>query len=149
MTHISKKIPQFFPRKVIPNPNGNILHGLRKDDDQFLEFGEVYVSKLNKGAVKGWKKHLKATLNLIVTQGTVRFVVLSESNTDNNNIQICLDLSVGEANHGLLVIPPGFWLAFGASNNGEATIVNISTETHDPLESVSNSFIAFEEYWSL
>lgn len=145
----SKQVPKFFPRKVIPNPNGNVLHGLRNDDNQFVRFGEIYVSKLNKGVVKGWKKHLNATLNLIVTHGTVRFVALAESGMNNDRIEKCLDVCIGEENHGLLVIPPGFWLAFGASQGEGASIVNISTEIHDPKEAQNTDFRYFGEYWRI
>ena len=147
MRHKNRE-PQFLPRKVIKIPNGNVLHGLRKDDDEFRQFGEVYVSKLNRGAVKGWKNHRKATLNLIVTHGIVRFVGLVESQVSDSGVEKCLDLIVGEDNHGLLVVPPGVWLAFGSSGNTEASIVNVSTEIHDPIEAETADFQRFGKYWT-
>lgn len=136
--------PKFFPRRVIQQLNGNVLHGLKKSDDEFLEFGEVYISKVNKGSNKGWKKHSSAHLNLVVTSGDVRFVALSESGDQTFKV---LDVCVSEENHGLLVVPPGFWLAFGTDAGFEATIINISTEEHDPNESVSVPFELFQDHW--
>jgi len=140
--------PEFFARKVIGQPNGNVLHGLRKSDNEFLEFGEVYISKLNRGCIKGWKKHTSAYLNLIVTSGAVRFVALSVSPHKSGDVIKVLDICVDENNHGLLVVPPGFWLAFGVGCDNEATIINVSTEEHDPQESISMPFEFFKDYWS-
>jgi len=138
-------IPQLVPRKVIENEKGNILHGLRSDDPEFSSFGEAYLSKINGDAVKGWKKHLSATLNLFVVNGEVRFVALSES--ESGGVIKCFDMILHEANHGLLIVPPGVWLAFGSENHESASIVNISTETHDPLESLNVTFSTYGHFW--
>ena len=137
--------PHFVPRKVIENEKGNILHGLRSDDSEFSSFGEAYLSKVNRNSIKGWKKHLSATLNLFVVNGVVRFVALSES--ESGGVKKCFDMILHEDNHGLLVVPPGVWLAFGSENHETASIVNISTETHDPLESVNVHFPTYAHLW--
>ena len=137
--------PEFFQRRVIKQSNGNVLHALKNTDDEFLRFGEVYISKINKRSIKGWKKHNSAHLNLVVTSGDVRFVALAESAHDAFKV---LDIRMSEANHGLLVVPPGFWLAFGAYDESDATIINISTEVHDPNESVSVPFEVYKDHWT-
>ena len=142
---ISKNKPSFVKRAVIENSKGNILHGLRVNDAEFLKFGEVYLSKISRKSIKGWKKHLSATLNLLVADGAVRFVALSENGSGELNK--CFDTIVCEDNHGLLIVPPGVWLAFGAQENKSASIVNISTETHDPDESVNVAFQTYAKFW--
>ena len=137
--------PIFAPRKVVTNENGNILHGLRFDDPEFIKFGEVYLSRINRNSIKGWKKHLSATLNLLVTDGAVRFVALSENKS--GNVKKCFEATICEANHGLLIIPPGVWLAFGSQGNKPASIINVSTEAHDPKESISVDFETYASFW--
>ena len=61
------------PLKKIDNPKGNILHGLKNSDASYDGFGEAYFSTVNSGAVKGWKKHHKMKMNLLVPVGSVVF----------------------------------------------------------------------------
>ena len=47
------------PLNQIYNSKGSIFHVIKKSDDQFNGFGEAYFSFINKGEIKGWKKHKK------------------------------------------------------------------------------------------
>ena len=53
----------------ISNIKGDIQHIAKASDPGYVGFGEAYMSSINKGAIKGWKKHNKMTLNLIVIIG--------------------------------------------------------------------------------
>ena len=64
------------PLKKIYNPRGDIFHAMKASSDGYIGFGEAYFSTINHGEVKGWKCHLRATLNLIVIVGEIRFVIL-------------------------------------------------------------------------
>ena len=55
-----------YPLKEIDLEGGNILHGLKKSDNGYINFGEVYFSMLNFNAIKAWKFHQSMTLNLVV-----------------------------------------------------------------------------------
>tara|TARA_B110000483_G_scaffold240678_1_gene321820 strand:- start:2143 stop:2406 length:264 start_codon:yes stop_codon:yes gene_type:complete len=50
----------------IYHPKGDIFHALKKRDSSYKEFGEAYFSLTNYDQIKGWKKHTKITMNLIV-----------------------------------------------------------------------------------
>ena len=63
------------PLKQIPHQKGDIFHAMKKSDIGFDGFGEAYFSTINKGEIKGWKKHTKMTLNLIVPVGEIEFVL--------------------------------------------------------------------------
>ena len=62
------------PLKIIENEKGNILRGLRSDEDLYNGFGEAYFSKIKYNTIKGWKLHKEMTMNLIVPIGKVKFV---------------------------------------------------------------------------
>ena len=47
--------------KEINVPKGNVLKFLDKKDKSFKEFGECYLSCIKFNAIKGWKRHKKAT----------------------------------------------------------------------------------------
>ena len=63
------------PLKIIHVENGNIFHALRVSDMGFQGFGEAYFSQIHGGVIKPWKRHLRMTLNLVVIEGVIRFVV--------------------------------------------------------------------------
>ena len=63
------------PLKKIYHPKGDIYHAMKKSDEGYNGFGEVYFSTIHKNDIKGWKKHLKMTLNIVVPIGEIKFVV--------------------------------------------------------------------------
>ena len=64
------------PLKHIVVPKGDIYHAMKSTDEGYVGFGEVYFSQIEHGQAKGWKRHNRMTLNLIVPVGTVKFVMI-------------------------------------------------------------------------
>ena len=64
--------------KKIKNPKGDILHALKHTDSDYYGFGEAYFSTIIKNQIKGWNRHKKMIINLIVPYGKVRFVVYDD-----------------------------------------------------------------------
>ena len=63
---------------VIDTPGGSVMHAMKESSIGYSGFGEAYFSQVYKGAVKAWKRHKKMTLNLIVPEGEVRFVLFDD-----------------------------------------------------------------------
>jgi|TARA_B100002019_G_scaffold215580_1_gene188159 dTDP-4-dehydrorhamnose 3,5-epimerase len=120
--------------KKISNPLGDVWHALKSTDNEFIDFGEAYFSYINKGKIKGWKKHKKATLNLIVPIGEIKFFICNEKNIDVNSKLLSFTLS--EENYFRLTISPGAWFAFKGLKE-KNMLLNISDYPHDPLETVT------------
>lgn len=120
---------------------GNVLHCLKRSDDEFYEFGEAYFSLLNPGAVKGWKKHSRMTMNLVVPSGSIRFCLCDdrEGSGTCGTYQL-IDLS--RTNYVRLTVPPNIWMAFGNPGKFEGVLLNIADIEHDPAEA---SNIPFDE----
>jgi dTDP-4-dehydrorhamnose 3,5-epimerase len=117
------------PLKIIDGALGGVLHGLKAEEKSFTQFGEAYFSTVKKGLVKGWKKHTKMTLNLIVPVGEIKFVLFNEVEKQVTAVNL------SRSNYQRLTVPPGWWLAF----QGVATenlLLNIADIQHDPNESV-------------
>ncbi|EJL6645127.1 dTDP-4-dehydrorhamnose 3,5-epimerase, partial [Vibrio cholerae] len=57
------------PLKQILLDKGAVFHGIKSTDDTFYGFGEAYFSQANHSSIKGWKKHTKMNMNLIVPVG--------------------------------------------------------------------------------
>lgn len=119
--------------KIIQHPQGDIYHALKNRDLGFVEFGEAYFSTINKNEIKGWKKHLEMTMNLIVPMGEVSFVLFDDrkqSQSKNEFYTITLSLS----NYQRLTIPPGIWHAFKGKNHNSSLILDIADMEHKPSE---------------
>ena len=129
---------------IIKNENGDVLHGLKKTDDEFNGFGEVYFSTVYKGSIKPWKRHLSATLNLIVIVGKVRFVLIEE---EDSNFKISEFTISNPDNYCRLTIPSETWFAFqGIEENN--IIMSVSSLIHDPNEVERKDLSSFDYDWS-
>jgi dTDP-4-dehydrorhamnose 3,5-epimerase len=122
------------PLRIIPNPLGAVYHGLRRGDVGFLEFGELYFTSVEPGAIKGWKRHRVMHSNLVVPIGEVRVVVFDER-TDSSTRGQWLDVSLGPRNYARLTVPAGLWFAFQGAGTGTNLMANLASIVHDPAES--------------
>ena len=128
------------PLKQIYNPKGDIFHAMKKSDDGFDGFGEAYFSTVHKDNIKGWKKHTKMTLNLIVPVGTIEFVVYDE------NAKEFFSVVLSQDNYQRLTVKAGLWMAFrGLEEN--SMLLNIASIEHDPQEAINIEEIKYE--WSM
>ena len=57
------------PLNKICHPKGDVFHGMKKSDVGFVGFGEAYFSTVNYTEIKGWNRHKRMTLNLVVPVG--------------------------------------------------------------------------------
>jgi dTDP-4-dehydrorhamnose 3,5-epimerase len=121
------------PQKRILNPGGDILHALKRTGSGYVGFGEAYFSTIHAGAVKGWKRHRRVTLNLVVPVGVIRFVI-HDDRSDSPTVGLFGDICLGGENHARLTVPPGLWLAFQGRGDGLNLLLNIIDDEHDPGE---------------
>ena len=123
------------PLKIISHPLGDIYHALKCSDEGFNGFGESYFSTVHKGDIKGWKKHLEMTLNLIVPVGKVKFVIYDERKTGKSK-EVFEEVELSLDNYMRLTIPPGLWVAFQGMNEGLNLLQNIANIEHRPEEAL-------------
>ena len=121
------------PLNKIHHPNGDILHGMKKSDVGFSGFGEAYFSTIKTGAIKGWNKHKRMTLNLVVPFGEVTFVIYDKRESSRSKGEF-FKVSLSCLNYKRLTVPPGLWLAFKGNGVNTNLILNIASMTHDPDE---------------
>lgn len=108
---------------------------LRRDDDHFQQFGEIYFSVVYPGAIKGWHLHKQMTLNYAVVSGMIK-LVLHDARPDSPTKGAVQELFVGDANYVLVRIPPGVWNGFKGIGVGPAIVANCASLPHDPGEIV-------------
>jgi dTDP-4-dehydrorhamnose 3,5-epimerase len=128
------------PLKQIRSSKGSVLHAMKKGDEGYAGFGEAYFSTINKGDIKGWKKHIKMTLNLIVPVGKIEFVVYNEKHSEFFNVILSQD------NYQRLTVRPGFWVAFkGLSENN--ILLNLASVKHDSSETINTKLDDINYSW--
>jgi dTDP-4-dehydrorhamnose 3,5-epimerase len=133
------------PLKKILNPKGDIFHAMNVSSDGYVGFGEAYFSTIHQGQIKGWKRHLRATLNLVVIVGRIKFVVFDgDPHAKDKSRNVFFEIVLGRENYVRLTVQSGLWVAFQGVNEGTNILLNISSEEHDPLETentnLSNNF---------
>ena len=126
------------PLNKITHPKGDIFRAMKVSDDGFYGFGEAYFSSINKGDIKGWKRHAKMTLNLVVVTGEVEFAVCNGD--DFFSVKLSKD------NYQRLTVQPSLWVAFKGLSD-ENMLLNLASIEHDPSESESVDLNAFDYGW--
>ncbi|MCC2524562.1 dTDP-4-dehydrorhamnose 3,5-epimerase [Vibrio coralliilyticus] len=114
--------------KKIANAKGDIYRALKSSEDSYHGFGEGYFTNIHAGEIKGWKKHNRMVLNLIVPVGLVRFHVYYEKTEEARSYDI------GVEYYARLTIQPGIWVAFEGLSNETSLILNLASIEHDPEE---------------
>ena len=115
------------PLKRIPLSGGDVLHGIKRNDPGYVDFGEAYFSIIEVGAVKAWKRHLRITLNFVVPLGAVHFVFLDEKGAIRQEV-------VGADRYVRLTVPPGIWFGFKGLFGPYSMLMNLADRPHDPVE---------------
>ena len=121
---------QVVPLRRIPDERGTIFHMLRRTDEHFVEFGEIYFTTIYRGVVKGWHRHRLMTLNYACIAGRIK-LVLYDDRPDSSTRGALMERFLGPDDYSLVVIPPGIWTGFKGMSD-EAIVANCATHPYDP-----------------
>ena len=130
------------PLKKIQLDGGDVLHGMKKNDEGYAGFGEAYFSSINPGAIKAWKRHIKMTLNLVVPIGKVKFVFY-DVNSDSFKEEV-----IGINNYIRITVPPGIWFGFQGMGLDTSFVMNIANIVHNASEVERLSLSDIDYKWS-
>ena len=121
-----------YPLKHIVVPKGDIYHAMKSTDKGYMGFGEAYFSQIEHGKAKGWKRHNRMTLNLIVLVGAIKFVIFDDRENSITYGQFQEIILSPENNYQRLTVEPGLWMAFYGEGEGVSMLMDIIPEPHDP-----------------
>lgn len=132
---------ELTPLDIIDNDKGEVLHVIKRSNKSFYGFGEAYFSKVNLGDIKGWKKHKRMTLNLVVPVGEIKFVIYNEISNE------FFSVNLSNKNYKRLTVRPGLWVAFkGLEENN--ILLNVADMEHDKSEAVNLALNEIPYEWS-
>ncbi|MDM8160287.1 dTDP-4-dehydrorhamnose 3,5-epimerase family protein [Labilibaculum sp. K2S] len=128
-------------------PKGNVFHALKATDEGYVGFGEAYFSEIESGAIKGWKRHNRFVLNLIVPVGKIRFVIYDNRKDSDTFGQFEEYILSPDGAYKRLTVAAGLWVAFQGIDEKTSLLLDIIPEPHVqneadslPLDSIHYKF---------
>lgn len=133
----------FQPLRIIPTPQGPVLHMLRADYPLMPSFpagfGEIYFSEIYPRKIKAWKRHASQEQLFAVPAGIIK-LVLFDSRADSSTRGSIVEMLLGRPDHyGLLRIPAGIWYGFQCRSDYPALVCNCANIPHDPEDNERKS----------
>ena len=119
--------------KVIPDERGMLMEMLRDDDEFFQKVGQVYLSMVYPGVVKGWHYHKKQTDHFVFVKGMAKVVLYDDREGSGTRGEVN-EYFMGEQNPILLVIPPLVLHGMKGIGTEPAYLINIPTEHYTYAE---------------
>ncbi len=117
--------------KPIPDERGMVMEILRSDDELFEKFGQVYLSVVYPGVVKGWHYHKIQTDNFAIVKGMAK-VVLYDDRDGSPSRGALAEFFIGDQNPVLLKIPPLVLHGVKGAGTEPAYMINCPTEPYHP-----------------
>ena len=134
------------PLRRIETAGGDVFHAMKNNDAGYDGFGEAYFTTVNFDQIKGWKKHTKMTMNLIVPCGEIEFVIYDDREESKTKGDFC-SVKLSTKNYQRLTVSPNLWVAFKGCSMGLNLILNIASIEHDPNESINVDLMEFPYEW--
>lgn len=122
------------PLKQICVPNGDLWHAFKSTDEGFVGFGEAYFTQIEPHKVKGWKRHNRYTLNLVVVSGAIKFVIYDDREDSVTKGEFQEVILTPNGNYQRLTVAPGLWMAFADADEETSMLMDLIPEIHDPSE---------------
>jgi dTDP-4-dehydrorhamnose 3,5-epimerase len=116
--------------RLIPDERGYLMEMLRSDWEEYDKFGQVYITAVYPGVVKGWHYHKIQTDHFICVHGLAK-VVLYDGREGSPTQGEVNEFFLGDQNQVLLKIPPGVMHGFKGIGQEMALIVNVPTELYN------------------
>jgi dTDP-4-dehydrorhamnose 3,5-epimerase len=116
--------------KPIPDARGRLIEILRRDDELFEEFGQVYVTTAYPGVVKAWHAHEKQKDNIVCLKGMIKLVLYDDRESSPTRGFIN-EFFIGDHNPTLVHVPKRVWHGFMTIGTEDALVLNIPTNTYD------------------
>mgnify|MGYP001158330854 FL=1 len=136
--------------KIIPDERGEIMHMIKKSDENFSKFGEIYFATAYPGVVKGWHLHKTQEQNYCVIKGMIKLVIY-DPREDSPTFKEVQEIFLGEKNYSIVKIPPGLVNGWKCIGTEKAILANCSNEEHrkDEMERIDPSSKSIPYNWDI
>ncbi|HEV2296987.1 MAG TPA: dTDP-4-dehydrorhamnose 3,5-epimerase family protein [Candidatus Acidoferrales bacterium] len=119
--------------KMICDERGRLMEILRADDQEFIKFGQLYMTTAYPGVVKGWHYHKKQIDSFATVRGMIKLVLYDAREKSKTHKQVN-EFFLGEHNPILVQIPNFVYHGFKCVSETEAIVINCPTEPYHHKE---------------
>lgn len=116
--------------RVIPDQRGRLMELLRRDDEIFEQFGQVYMTTVYPGVVKAWHYHRVQSDNFAAVSGTIQIALYDAREGSPTRGEVTV-LHAGVHNPILVHVPPLVYHGFKNIGLEEAIVINCTTEPYN------------------
>jgi dTDP-4-dehydrorhamnose 3,5-epimerase len=116
---------------------GSLAELVRVDDPDligdFAGFGQVYVTTLYPGVVKGWHQHARQWDRMVCLRGRV-MLGLVDAREDSPTHGAELRVMLGDRNFSVVLVPAGVWHGLKNIGTEEAMVCNVVSQPYDQAD---------------
>ncbi|MEK7821819.1 MAG: dTDP-4-dehydrorhamnose 3,5-epimerase family protein, partial [Planctomycetota bacterium] len=116
--------------RVIPDERGRLMEILRRDDEIFTKFGQIYITTAYPGVIKAWHYHRIQTDNLVAIAGMAK-VALYDAREKSPTYRKVEEYFIGVHSPLLIQIPPMVYHGYKCISSEEAVVINCPTELYN------------------
>ena len=116
--------------KVITDERGRLMEILRRDDEIFESFGQVYMTTALPKIIKAWHYHKLQSDNISCISGKILLALYDARSTSSTFGQIN-DFIISPAEPRLVHIPKEVYHGFKNIGDSEAIIINTVTKAYN------------------
>ena len=116
--------------KIIPDERGRLMEILRRDDEFFEKFGQVYMTTVKPGVVKAWHYHRLQRDNFCCVKGKIQ-IGLYDARKGSPTFGKTMNIIAGLEEPKLISIPPNVYHGFKGIDEEESIVINTPTEPYN------------------
>jgi dTDP-4-dehydrorhamnose 3,5-epimerase len=116
--------------KLIPDERGRLMEILRCDDDQFVRFGQVYITTTYPQVVKAWHYHKVQDDFITCVKGMLKLVLYDGRDGSPTRGEID-EFFLGDYNPLLVKVPKMVYHGWKCVSTEEALVINVPTEPYN------------------
>jgi len=110
--------------KIISDYRGRLMEIIRSDDEIFKKFGQVYMTTVSPGIVKGWHYHKKQSDTIVCIKGKLRLGLYDSRRGSKTKGEI-QEMMLADGDPILLQIPPGIYHGWENMGKEEAIVISM------------------------
>ena len=116
--------------RLIPDERGRLMEILRRDEDMFGGFGQVYLTTTYPHVVKAWHFHKKQDDFIICVKGTLKLVLYDDREGSPTRGEVN-EFFIGDYNPMMVKVPKMVYHGWKCVSEEEALVINVPTEPYD------------------
>lgn len=133
---------------IFANDQGYLFETIRSDDEIYEgKFGQVLISEVYPGVIKGLHLHKNQTEYTTCLKGNIKYVIIKET----ENKPIINTFIIGEKNPMIIKTPPEVWHGYTPLENKSATLMYIMDKPYDinSKDTEEKDVFSFGDVWTI